>query len=71
MKTIEEILLKYDRDLIQLPIEVLKSQKIGWIILWTEDAYLNQVTRILNAHWLEDFIKEQMEISKKWDKERI
>lgn len=64
MKTIEEILLEYDRDLMQLPIEVLKSQKIGWIVLWTEDAYLNQVTRIPNAHWLEDFIKEQIEISK-------
>ena len=64
MKTIEEILLEYDRDLMQLPIEVLKSQKIGWIVLWTEDAYLNQVTRIPNAPLAGGFHKEQIEISK-------
>lgn len=63
MKTIEEILREYDRELIRLPIEVLKSQKLGWIVLWNEEAYLNQVTRIPNAEWLEDFIKEQIEIS--------
>ena len=63
MKTIEEILREYDQELIRLPIEVLKSQKLGWIVLWTEEAYLNQVTRIPNAEWLEYFIKEQIEIS--------
>ena len=52
MKTIEEILREYDQELIRLPIEVLKSQKLGWIVLWTEEAYLNLVTRIPTAECL-------------------
>ena len=61
--TFEEVIAKYKGKLMDAEFEIVKTERLGWILIMTEfKNYSNPVRQISNPEQMDKLLKERFEM---------